>query len=98
MGLSFNVSRMRFLDNLQLGTLSRTGQKVNAIGSPPHKFNFQPPEMEPQAATPAPAATKTTAAAGPLGAYERWFNVHTGIARNMETMLYIAPQLVPVRS
>lgn len=56
--------------------------------------------MEPQAATPpAPAtAPKAVTAAGPLGAYERWFNAHTGVARNMETMLYIAPQLVPVRS
>lgn len=51
--------------------------------------------MEPQAAAPTAPATKT--AAGPLGAYERWFNAHSGVARNMETMLYIAPQLVPVR-
>lgn len=29
--------------------------------------------------------------------YENWVTAHTGIARNLETMLYIAPQLVPVR-
>ncbi|GAB9469397.1 hypothetical protein Gpo141_00006676 [Globisporangium polare] len=30
--------------------------------------------------------------------YENWVTAHTGIARNLETMLYIAPQLVPKKA
>lgn len=41
------------------------------------------------------ASVKTSSAY--LAQYEEWVNAHTGIARNLETMLYIAPQLVPVR-
>jgi hypothetical protein len=47
------------------------------------------------ASAPAPSVKK---AAGPLAAYEAWVNSHASLARNVETMLYIAPQLVPVRS
>lgn len=52
------------------------------------------------AAPPAPPVTKTKVATGPLAylaAYEGWVQDHTSLARNVETMLYIAPQLVPVR-
>ncbi|KAE9053482.1 hypothetical protein PF010_g32890, partial [Phytophthora fragariae] len=32
-----------------------------------------------------------------LGAYEAWVGSHSGLARNVETTLYVAPQLVPKR-
>ncbi|KAE9263164.1 hypothetical protein PF008_g32430, partial [Phytophthora fragariae] len=32
-----------------------------------------------------------------LGAYEAWVGSHSGLARNVETTLYVAPQLVPRR-
>ncbi|EGZ17126.1 hypothetical protein PHYSODRAFT_500326 [Phytophthora sojae] len=32
-----------------------------------------------------------------LAAYEAWVGSHTGLARNVETTLYVAPQLVPKR-
>ncbi|KAE8978971.1 hypothetical protein PR002_g24553 [Phytophthora rubi] len=32
-----------------------------------------------------------------LGAYEAWAGSHSGLARNVETTLYVAPQLVPKR-
>ncbi|KAH7484319.1 Peroxisomal membrane protein PEX16 [Phytophthora ramorum] len=42
----------------------------------------------------APTISKT---ASLLGAYESWVGSHTGLARNVETTLYVAPQLVPKR-
>ena len=36
-------------------------------------------------------------AASLLAAYETWVGSHTGLARNVETALYVVPQLVPVR-
>ncbi|TYZ58550.1 hypothetical protein PybrP1_001247 [[Pythium] brassicae (nom. inval.)] len=42
----------------------------------------------------ATAATASTNAALFSG-YEQWVKAHTGLARNIETMLYIAPQFVP---
>ncbi|KAE8974441.1 hypothetical protein PR001_g25992 [Phytophthora rubi] len=32
-----------------------------------------------------------------LGAYEAWVGSHSGLAPNVETTLYVAPQLVPKR-
>ncbi|KAE9165533.1 hypothetical protein PF005_g29563 [Phytophthora fragariae] len=32
-----------------------------------------------------------------LGAHEVWVGSHSGLARNLETTLYVAPQLVPKR-
>lgn len=52
--------------------------------------------------TPAPLVEKAAVATvhkstALFAQYENWVTAHTGIARNLETMLYIAPQLVPVR-
>ncbi|CAI5737376.1 unnamed protein product [Hyaloperonospora brassicae] len=44
----------------------------------------------------APAAVYN--AASLLAAYETWVGSHTGLARNVETALYVVPQLVPKRA
>ncbi|KAE8996235.1 hypothetical protein PF011_g15995 [Phytophthora fragariae] len=33
-----------------------------------------------------------------LGAYEAWVGGHSGLAPNVETTLYVAPQLVPMKT
>lgn len=49
----------------------------------------------------APAASEPSASpapvSGPLGGYEAWVRGHSSLARNLETMFFILPQLVPVR-
>lgn len=45
----------------------------------------------------APEASSASKPASLLAAYETWVGSHTGLARNVETTLYVAPQLVPVR-
>lgn len=60
-------------------------------------------EVEVESKTTATATATTTVTetkSSPLAylaAYEEWVKDHTSLARNIETLMYIAPQLVPVR-
>lgn len=45
----------------------------------------------------APSASLVSRATKLLGTYDAWVESHAGLARNVETTLYVAPQLVPKR-
>ncbi|RLN76865.1 hypothetical protein BBJ28_00001622 [Nothophytophthora sp. Chile5] len=45
----------------------------------------------------ASTSPSTLIATSLIGKYDEWVTGHTGLARNVETMLYVAPQLVPKR-
>ncbi|KAG6611957.1 Peroxisomal membrane protein PEX16 [Phytophthora cinnamomi] len=50
-----------------------------------------------RATTPAASPSMLSKTSSLLGAYEAWVGSHSGLARNVETTLYVAPQLVPKR-
>lgn len=43
------------------------------------------------------ASSSSSASASSASGYEQWVKAHSGLARNIETMFFIAPQFVPVR-
>ncbi|RLN44457.1 hypothetical protein BBJ28_00005937 [Nothophytophthora sp. Chile5] len=55
-------------------------------------------ETDAAAATePASSSPSSVISTSLVGKYDEWVTGHTGLARNVETMLYVAPQLVPKR-
>jgi hypothetical protein len=52
----------------------------------------------PETSADGPSASMASKTVSLLAAYEAWVGSHSGLARNVETTLYVAPQLVPVRA
>ncbi|KAE9343838.1 hypothetical protein PF008_g9500 [Phytophthora fragariae] len=53
--------------------------------------------VSPSLEAPASSASMLSKTSSLLGAYEAWVGSHSGLARNVETTLYVALQLVPKR-